>query len=170
VIEAIWSRLRPPTWRVFALAVMVVAAMALAGAVFFHQYRPDQQTDDAARQAATQAASDGAVAVLSYSPDTLDHDIANAKSHLTGNFLAYYDKFTQAIMSDAAQQRQVKTTAEVVEAGVSDLHPDSAVVLVFVNKMTSSKQQPIPVPTPATVRVTMTRVNGSWLISEFDPV
>ena len=164
-----WSRLRPPTWRVTGLAVAVVAAMALAGAVFFLQYRPNQQTDDAARQAAAKAAEGSAVAVLSYSPDTLDRDIANAKSHLTGNFLAYYNKFTQAILADAAQQKQVITTAEVVEAAAADLRPDSAVVLVFVNKMTSSKQQP-PRMTPATVRVTLTKVNGSWLISEFDPI
>ena len=111
-----------------------------------------------------------AVAVLSYSPDTLPRDIANAKSHLTGNFLAYYNKFTDAIMADAAQQRQVKTTAQVAEAAVSDVHPDSAVVLVFVNKVTSSKQQPNPTMTPATVRVTLTKVNRSWLISEFDPL
>jgi Mce-associated membrane protein len=165
-----WSRLRSASWRVIALAVLVVAAIALAGMVFFLQYRPELQTDDAARRAATKAAKGGAVAVLSYSPDTLDRDIANAKSHLTGNFLAYYNKFTDAIMADAAQQKQVKTTAEVVEAAVSDLHPDSAVVLVFVNKMTSSKQQPMPALTPATVRVTMTKVNGSWLISGFDPL
>jgi Mce-associated membrane protein len=156
-------------WRIIALAVVTIAAMALAGTVFLFQYSPEQQTNDAVRQAATEAAEAGAVAVLSYSPDTLDRDIANAKSHLTGNFLAYYNKFTQAILADAAQQKQVMTTAEVVEAAAADLRPDSAVVLVFVNKMTSSKQQP-PRMTPATVRVTLTKVNGSWLISEFDPI
>ena len=156
-------------WRIIALAVVTIAAMALAGAVFLFQYSPEQQTNDAVRQAATEAAEAGAVAVLSYSPDTLDRDIANAKSHLTGNFLAYYNKFTQAILADAAQQKQVMTTAEVVEAAAADLRPDSAVVLVFVNKMTSSKRQP-PRMTPATVRVTLTKVNGSWLISEFDPI
>lgn len=164
------SRLRWAGWAVIALAVLVVAATALAGVVFFLQYRPDQQTDDAARTAATKAATDGAVAVLSYAPDTLDRDIANAKSHLTGNFLAYYNKFTDAIMANAAQQKQVKTTAEVVDAAVADLHPDSAVVLVFVNKVTSSKEQPGPVGTPANIRVTLTKVNGSWLMSEFDPL
>jgi Mce-associated membrane protein len=164
-----WSPLGS-RWRVIALAVLVVAAMALAGAVFFLQYRPDQQTDAAARQAATKAAEDGAVAVLTYSPDTLDHDIANAKSHLTGNFLNYYNKFTEAIMAAAAKQKGVTTSANVAESAVSELRPDSAVVLVFVNKMTLSKDQPAPVPTPATVRVTMTKVNGSWLISEFDPL
>jgi Mce-associated membrane protein len=164
-----WSPLGS-RWRVIALAVLIVAAMALAGAVFRLQYRPDQQTDSAARQAATKAAEDGAVAVLSYSPDTMDRDIANAKSHLTGNFLSYYNKFTEAIMASAAQQKGVKTSANVAEAAVAELRPDSAVVLVFVDKVTSSKDQPAPVPTPATVRVTVTKVNGSWLISEFDPL
>ena len=164
-----WSRVTSRS-RVIALAILAVAAPALAVGVFFLQYRPDQRTDDAVRQAAAEAAEDGAVAVLSYSPDTLPREIANAKSHLTGNFLAYYNKFTDAIMADAAQQRQVKTTAQVAEAAVSDVHPDSAVVLVFVNKVTSSKQQPNPTMTPATVRVTLTKVNRSWLISEFDPL
>jgi len=146
-----WSRVTSRS-RVIALAILAVAAPALAVGVFFLQYRPDQRTDDAVRQAAAEAAEDGAVAVLSYSPDTLPRDIANA------------------IMADAAQQRQVKTTAQVAEAAVSDVHPDSAVVLVFVNKVTSSKQQPNPTMTPATVRVTLTKVNRSWLISEFDPL
>jgi len=157
-------------WGVVALVLAVIAATALAGWVYFARYRPDQQTDDAARQAADRSAEDGAVAVLTYSPDNLTNDIAAAKSHLTGEFLAYYDKFTQAIIGDATKQNQVKTTARIAEAAVAELHPDSAVVLVFVNKMTSSKDKPIPTLTPATVRVTLTKVNGVWLISGFDPL
>ena len=165
-----WSVRNPASWGVVVLAVLVVAATALAATVFFLQYRPDQQTDDAARAAATKAAEDGAEAVLSYSPDKLAGDIANAKSHLTGDFLAYYNKFTDAIMAQAAQQKQIKTTADIVEAAVSDMRPDSAVVLVFVNKLTSTKEQPIPSPMPATVRVTLKKLNGTWLISEFEPL
>ena len=43
------------------------------------------------RSAAVDAARDGTVAMLSYKPDTLDQDFAAAKSHLTGDFLNYYD-------------------------------------------------------------------------------
>jgi Mce-associated membrane protein len=44
------------------------------------------------------------------------------------------------------------------------------VVLVFVNKQSWSKEKPEPVMTQATVRVTMAKVDGSWLISKFEPI
>ena len=119
---------------------------------------------------AKQAAEDGTVAVLSYSPQNLTDDIATAKTHLTGDFLNYYTHFTDQIFAAAAQQQQVTTTANVQRAAVSDLHPDSAVVLLFVDKESSSKDKPAPVTTPATVRATMKKVNGSWLIAQFEPL
>lgn len=157
-------------WRVTALAALVVLAVGLTLFVYYFQYRPDQQTDEAARQAAEDAAAEGAVAVLSYSPDTLDHDIANAKSHLTGDFLQYYTNFTQQVMASAARDQQIKTSATVEQAAVADLKPDSAVVLVFVNKQSVSKAAPAPVGSPAAVQVTLRKVGGSWLISQFEPL
>ena len=79
---------------------------------------------------ALDAAKTGTVALLSYSPESLDKDFAAAKSHLTGDFLSYYTQFTQQIVTPAAKQKSVKTAASVVRAAVSDMHPDSAVVLV----------------------------------------
>jgi Mce-associated membrane protein len=58
----------------------------------------------------------------------------------------------------------------VVRAAVSELHPNSAVVLVFLNETTASKDKPQPLITPSSVRITLTKVNGSWLISKLDPV
>jgi Mce-associated membrane protein len=159
-----------PDWRLLVLAALVIAALALAGGVYYFQYRPDQQTDAAAADAAKQAADDGSVALLSYAPDSLDKDIANAQSYLTGDFLKYYTDFTQQIATSAAKERQAQSTAGVVRAAVAELHPDSAVVLVFVNKQSWSKEKPEPVMTQATVRVTMAKVDGSWLISKFEPI
>jgi Mce-associated membrane protein len=61
------------------------------------------------------------------------------------------------------------------EAGVpvlefTELHPDSAVVLVYVDQATTSKDRPDPALAASTVLVSMTRVNGNWLITKFDPV
>jgi Mce-associated membrane protein len=157
-------------WRSILLAASVIAAVGLAAGVFFFQYRPDRQIDDAAAQRAIRAASDGAVAVLSYSSDSLDRDFANAKSRLTGDFLAYYNKFSQDIVAPAVRGKQLTQTASVVRAAVSELHPDSAVVLVFLNETTTEKGKPQPLTTPSSVRITLTKVNGSWLISRLDPV
>jgi Mce-associated membrane protein len=157
-------------WRSILVAALVIAAVGLAAGLFFFQYRPDRQIDDAAAHRAIRAASDGAVASLSYSPDSMDRDFANAKAHLTGEFLADYNKFTEQIVVPMVQEKHITQTAAVVRAAVSELHPDSAVVLVFLNQTATSKDKPQPLITPSSVRVTLTKVSGSWLISKLDPL
>jgi Mce-associated membrane protein len=157
-------------WRVILLTASVIAAVGLAACLFVFQYRPDRQIDDAAAQRAIQAASDGAVAALSYSSDSMDRDFAKARSHLTGDFLAYYDKFTKEIVVPTVQQKHLAQTVAVVRAAVSELEPNSAVVLLFLNETTVSKDKPQPLITPSSVRITLTKVSGSWLISKLDPV
>lgn len=152
------------------LALLVVSSLALLGALFWFQYRPDRATDAAAAKSAITAASEGTVAVLSYSPDTLDRDFSSAKSHLTGDFLSYYDQFTQQIVAPAAKQKSVKTAAVVLRAAVSELHPDSAKVLLFVNQSTQSRDRPEPAFTNSSVSVTLTKAHDKWLISSFNPV
>jgi Mce-associated membrane protein len=146
------SRFRP---RVSAIVIagLVVAAAGLAGWTYGDQYRPDQQSDDAAAQAATRAAAEGTAALLTYGPDSVNDDFASAKKHLTGDFLSYYIKFTEQVVAPAAK-----------------IHPDSAVVLLFVNQATTSKDRPESSLTSSSVLVRLEKVDGQWLIAKFDPV
>ncbi len=152
------------------LLLLLVASGALAAWLYFFQYRPDEQTATTAAKAAVDAARDGTVALLSYKPDTLNQDFAAAKSHLTGDFLNYYDQFTQEIVTPAARQKAVTTTAQVMAAAVSEMHPNAAVVLVFVDQTTTSKDRPDPAMASSSVLVSLTKLNGKWLITKFQPV
>ncbi|MGB6764393.1 hypothetical protein [Mycobacterium sp.] len=156
-------------WRSVLLTTSVIAAVGLAVCLFVLQYRPDRQIDDAAARRAIQEASDGAVATLSYSSGSIDRDFARARSHLTGEFLAYYDKFTKDVVMPTVKEKNLTQTATVIRAAVSELHTHSAVVLVFLNETTMSKDKREPLKTPSSVRITLTKVNGSWLISKLDP-
>jgi Mce-associated membrane protein len=162
-----WARARLV---VILLAVALVASSGVAAWLYFEQYRPDQETHPAAATVALDAAKNGTVALLSYSPESLDKDFAAAKSHLTGDFLSYYTQFTEQIVTPAAKQKSVKTTAAVVRAAVSELHPDSAVVLVFINQNTVSKENPDGSFAASAVKVGLKKINDTWLISAFDPV
>jgi Mce-associated membrane protein len=153
-----------------ALVLGLLAAGGLAGWLYFTQYRPDKQTDDAVAQSVVNAARDGTVALLSYKPDTLNHDFATAKSHLTGDFLNYYDQFTKEVVTPAAQTKGVTTTAQVAGAAVSELNPDKAVVLVFINQATTSKERPDPAMASSSAKVSLAKVHGDWLINKFDPL
>lgn len=150
------------------LTVMVVATTGFGAGYFYFVYRPDLQTDDAAARQAITAASDGAVVLLSYTPDTLNRDFTNAKSRVTEDYLAYYQRFADQIVGPASQAGRVATKASVVKAAVSELHPNSAVVLVFLKQKTTSKDRPDPVVTSSSVQITLTKVNGSWLIDKLD--
>jgi Mce-associated membrane protein len=152
------------------LVLLLLVSGALAAWLYTNQYRHDEQTDAAAAQSAVDAARDGTVALLSYKPDTLNQDFAAAKSHLTGDFLNYYDQFTRQIVTPAAKEKALTTTAQVVGAAASELHPNSAVVLLFVNQATTSKDRPDPAMASSSVLVSLTKVHGKWLITKFQPV
>jgi Mce-associated membrane protein len=166
------AQLKTQSLKKIILALVVFLALLSAGWLgwmYFVTYAPDRATNAIAAKAAVAAASEGAVAVLSYSPDTLDRDFSSAKSHLTGDFLSYYDQFTSQIVAPAAKQKSLKTTAVVLRAALSEFHPDKAVVLLFVNQSTQSKDRPEPSLSSNSVLVTMTKAGGKWLISSFSP-
>lgn len=154
---------------VAAIAAVLVSAVA-AGSVYWGLYRPDRLTDADARQRVVAAAKEGTEALLSYSPENLDADLANAKSHLTGEFLSYYSDFTDKVVAPASRQKGVKTEANVARAAVSQMRPGKADVLVFVNQVSTSKERPTPALSTSSVMVTLEQRDGRWLISGFNPV
>jgi Mce-associated membrane protein len=153
-----------------ALVLGLLATGGLTGWVYFSQYRPDTQTDDAVEQSAVKAARDGTVALLSYKPDTLKQDFDAARSRLSGDFLNYYDQFSKQVITPAAESKGVTTAAQVVGAAATELHPNSAVVLIFVNQATTSKERPDPTMASSSVLVSLAKQHGDWLITKFDPV
>ncbi|MFZ2526738.1 MAG: twin-arginine translocation pathway signal [Rhodococcus sp. (in: high G+C Gram-positive bacteria)] len=152
------------------LPLLAVVSVAVASGLYFGLYRVDLRTDDDVAHAVLDAATSGSTALLSYSPDTIDEDIAAATSHLTGDFLAYYTEFTDQVVVPAAREKSVDTTASVVRAAVSDLREDAATVLVYINQTTTSADKPDPTATSSSVLVSLSHVDGRWLISAFDPV
>lgn len=152
------------------LVVLLLASVAVAAWLYFTDYRADQQVDAAARQAVLTAADDGAVALLSYSPATLDADFANAKGRLTGDFLSYYTQFTDDIVAPAAREKQVQTSAAVVRKAIMDIDPGRAEVLLFLNQTTTSKENPDGAFSASAVKAVLEKHDNAWLISAFDPV
>ena len=159
------SRLGRGRW-----VVLVVSAVSLVAALAYFMYRPDQQTDAATAKSAIAAASDGTVAVYSYASNTVDHDIASAKSHLTGDFLAQYEREASKSVAAVAKQKAMKTSAAVVGAAVSRIRPDSADVLIFLDQTTEAVGAPGPSMSVGSLLVSLSKVDGKWLISAMKPV
>jgi Mce-associated membrane protein len=164
--------------RVAWWALVVALTAAIVGAAAFGGWQmqgkggqlPPVADQAADRAAAKQAASTATAKMLTYSPDSLDQDLAAAEAMLTGDFLNYYKQFTDQIVRPAAVQKRVTTKATVVGAAVESLTSQQAAILVFVNQTTTSQDKPTPSDTTSSARVGLAKVNGTWLINRFDPL
>jgi len=115
------------------------------------------------------AAKDSTIKMLSYKPDTVEQQLNSARDLLTGEFRDSYTSLINDVVIPGAKQKQISAVASIPAAASVSADPKNAVVLVFVNQTVVVGQDP-PSDTASSVRVTMEKVDGRWLISEFEPV
>ncbi|WP_445164487.1 hypothetical protein ACTXG5_18555 [Mycobacterium sp. Dal123C01] len=156
--------------RVIAYGLLPGLALSLASAAGLMKWR-DASVRDAtvARAESMQAATDSAIALLSYRPDTVQKDLETARVRLTGTFLNAYTQLTHEVVIPGAQQKQISAVATVPGAASVSASTNHAIVLLFVNQ-TIIVGQGAPTNSVSSVRVTLDKVDGRWLISQFDPV
>lgn len=153
-----------------AFAVLPVLALLLAiGAAWLKYYDNQATASAAARAESMQVAKESTATLLSYQPDTVEQQLNDAKNLLTGDFSGQYADLIRDVVIPNAKQQQVSAVATVSEAASVSAQPDRAVVLVFVNQTVVVGAEP-PSDTASSVRVTLQKVDGHWLISNFDPV
>jgi Mce-associated membrane protein len=163
-----WRRIR---WsRVIAYGLLPGLALLLACAAGLLKWKDASVRDAAvARAESVRAATDGTIALLSYRPDTVQKDLEAARGRLTGSFLAAYTKLTRDVVIPGAKQKQMSAVATVPAAASTSATPNHAVVLLFVDQ-TIIVGQDAPTSTASSVRVTLDKRDGRWLIAQFDPV
>lgn len=158
-----WSQII--TYRVLPGLTLLMAC----GAGFLKWQEACLRDADVARAQSVQAATEGTIAPLSYRPDTVQKDLEAARGKLTGTFLSSYTKLTHDVVIPGAKQKQISAVATVPAAASTSATASHATVLLFVNQ-TVIVGQDAPTSTASSVRVTLDKVDGHWLISQFDPV
>jgi Mce-associated membrane protein len=150
--------------------VLPALALLLASAAGFLKWQ-DGSAHEAgvARAESVRAATDSTIALLSYKPDTVEKDLDAARGRLTGSFLNAYTSLTHDVVIPGAKQKQISAIATVPAAASTSATENHAVVLLFVNQSVIIGQD-APTSTASSVRVTLDKVGGRWLISQFDPV
>ncbi|WP_156688411.1 hypothetical protein [Mycobacterium sp. Marseille-P9652] len=161
---------RPDRSRVLAQGVLPGVALLLASAAGFLDWVGSTVTEaDRAGMEATRAAHDATVAMLTYQPDTVERDVGAARDRLTGRCKDAYTSLTRDVVVPGAKRRHISAVATVESAASVSAGPDHGVVLLFVNQTTIVGTD-APAYTSSSVRVTLDKVGGRWLISGFDPV
>lgn len=155
---------------VLAYGLLPGLVLLLAGAAGFLKWQESSaSSSQIARIESVAAAKDATAAMLSYQPDTVDKDLGAARDRLTGPFKESYTQLTGDVVIPGARQRHISAVAKVPAAASVSATPNHAVALVFVDQ-TVVVGTDAPTDTASTVRVTLDKVGGRWLISSFDPV
>jgi len=155
------------------LCVLLVAGL-VAAALLGWRYREGAQSDEARGQALA-AARQAAPVVLSYDYRHLDRDFAAARARLTGHFRDEYRKTTTTVVGPTARKYHgvVKATVAAPTGGspaasVISASADRAVILLFVNQLTTSTQLSGSRVDLNRVRMTLTRTSDGWRVSGVD--
>lgn len=148
-----------------AVAVLVgVVAAALLG-LSLHRAATTRATAEAALAASTTDTEK----LLSISPDTVDADLARARTFVTEPFASQFDRTANEVIAPATRAHHLLTTTEVTRAALISSGPDRAEALVFITQYSSTGDQPLAKTTTITsqARETLVKVGDRWLISEF---
>jgi Mce-associated membrane protein len=123
---------------------------------------------------AVASAVSGVRLALGYDHRTLDAGLRRATAVMTPAFGDDYRATFRRTAALRAQRRQEVTEAVVRDAGLVRVVDDRAVVLVFADQRllaTGGEELTDPRVTRRTrLRVTLTRVDGDWLLSGLDPL
>ncbi|KZS67210.1 hypothetical protein [Mycobacterium ostraviense] len=160
-------RLRWP--RLLAVGVLPGLALSLALAAGFLKWQCSSAPEGTGRIEVIQAARTATVELLSYRPDTAERDLGAARDRLTGHFKEEYTSLTRDVVIPGATRKQISAVATVPAAAAVSAQPNHGVVLLFVNQTTIVGTE-APTYTASSVRVTLDKIGGRWLISGFDPV
>jgi len=156
--------------RVLVYGVLPGLALLLAAGTGFVKWQQSSaHASQLARIESVAAAKDSTIALLSYKSDTVEKDLEAAKSRMTGTFKESYSQLINDVVIPGAKREHISTTATVPAAASVSATPDHAVTLLFVNQSAVIDNSP-PTDTTSSVRVTLDKIGGRWLISGFDPV
>lgn len=115
------------------------------------------------------AATESAVAMLSYRPDSVEQDLDAARSRLTGELKDSYTELIHNVVIPGSRQKQISTVASVPAAASVSASDKHAVALLFINQTIVVGSEP-PTDTASRVRVSLDKVDGRWLVAGFDPI
>ncbi|GFG70470.1 hypothetical protein [Mycolicibacter senuensis] len=146
--------------------LILVAALAAGWARW---YEGSHRSDELIRDETIAEATEFTVAVLSFRSDTVERDLSGAESLMTDGFREIFAARARDLIIPDAKARKVTAEAEVLAAASVFATPRRAAVLVFADRtVTVGSDEAVEVE--SSYRVALQKVDGRWLVADFEPV
>ncbi|MGI5222269.1 hypothetical protein [Nocardia sp. CA-290969] len=149
-------------------AVLLIAALVAVGVFFF--LAGDRQEELDRRAAATKAACDFGNSFATYTGDKADDYVQRLEQNATGKWKDLVSQIGPDLKARFAETK-VNSTAADVQCGYESGSGDKArVVLVIDQQFTTvgGPQQQAPGRVKVAANVDMEKVDGTWLVANFD--
>ena len=151
------------------MAVAFVSLAAVGGGLYFQ--RVETRGEQAAREELAPLAERQIPAVFTYDFKTVERSLTEAYRMLAPDYRREFEDRANSDIIPQAREREVVSQANVVGVGVLDAQPNSAAVMVDINRTVSEKSnRDQPIYDGARLRVEYKRIDGKWLISYITPI
>ena len=158
------------------LAVVCVVFLALTGLATWGYLQARDATEAeqvvaAAPQQATDAAREIVTDMFTYDHRTVDADLAKVRPRLADPALAEFVETSMPTVASSAKQMEATVFSTVAAAAVEEVaDSDHVTVLVMLNRMISTKDNPKATASASRLRVQMVKVDGEWKLSQVKPL
>ena len=157
-----------PSWLV-AGSALLLASTALVTSSVLWRGAEDQRTLASNRSAAASSARAIVEKMLGYDYKTFDRHTTEVSALLTGSFKKEFVRAATDVVKPLAVQNQAVVLARASEVSVMSTPDHVGVkILAFVDQSTTSAKLERPQIDQNRVILTMSRVDGRWLVSKIE--
>ncbi|MFC9892740.1 h domain protein [Nocardia sp. NPDC127579] len=148
--------------------VLVAASLVVIG---FNGYRYwEDRKAEQVRTEIVDVAGRSVAAMFTYDFATVDKELPKAAEALSPKFRADYLKLINQAIAPGAKEKQLTVRATTQAGGIVSAETEHAVVLLFLNQVTTSKDSPQGTTTGSRVRVALDKSEDRWLVDAVTPV
>ncbi|MFI6362094.1 hypothetical protein ACIBG0_05025 [Nocardia sp. NPDC050630] len=162
-------RSRPgPSWRVWAIAVLAAAVVALGGVSMqlWLDVRHNQQ-DDSRDHAVLDTARRIAVQLITLDHASAEKNLGAIAADSTGSFRDQWDKISGNFVT-VLRNGNVESAGEVKEAGIVAINDSQATVLTAVTSTVKNTEAPEGQQRVYRMKMTLDHTGGRWLVSNVE--
>lgn len=158
--------------RLPAVAIALVAAAVVLAVVvgwFAYGYLRDEAVEQA-RVDARAAAEAEAVAMFEYDHASVDQQAEAAARGLTPDFAEEYMNLMNNVVAPGAKEKSITVQVGVQGSAVVSADADRAEVLLYLNQITTSSENPEAASSGSRVLVELVKDGDRWLVDRLSPI
>lgn len=151
----------------------ILAALAVAGLILIlvvgHQARAAEAAERAGT-AAMKAARTSVPAILSYTDSNLANQLTTNRRLMTPGYAKRYTAMVKKRVLPQVRKFGVANQVGVVSSGIVRSTSSRAVILVFANQTTRTKDKPEGITQGTRLEVTLRHQDDRWLVDDLRPL